>query len=79
VFPGVFRLGFSDPAFFHALLFSIAYTLNVGQMTAECLKYQGEAIQYLNDRMNCPQRVLSEACIGTIMILTGVEVSRNPW
>lgn len=71
--PAVFRLGLSDPAFFYALLFSIAFAANRGQMTTECLRYKGEAIRLLNRRITCPQSAVGETCIGTIMILTGVE------
>jgi len=43
-------------------------------MTQETLGYKGEAIRLLNEKMKCPQRSVSDASIGTILILTGVEV-----
>ncbi len=74
IFSGVFRLGLSDTAFFYALLYSIAFTLNNGCLTAECLEYKGEALRFLNEKMRCPQKAISDASVGAIIILTGVEV-----
>ncbi|KAL3447739.1 hypothetical protein BJX65DRAFT_90607 [Aspergillus insuetus] len=70
-FRSVFRAGLDDPALVNAVMLSLAFAVN-GRIDSECLRYQGQAITYIRERMDSLAEATSEATIGTILLLTGV-------
>jgi hypothetical protein len=49
------RLSLDDPALINALMFTLAFAVNGFTADAECLKYKGKAIFYLNRRFSAPR------------------------
>ena len=70
VFPGCL----AATAFVNALIYSIVYTANKGQVSVEGLRLQGKALQSLHNSFNLPGLNLSYSDIGAIMVLQGVAV-----
>ncbi|KAL2802077.1 hypothetical protein BJX63DRAFT_426334 [Aspergillus granulosus] len=70
-FHSVFRTGFDDPALVNAIMLSLAFAVT-GNLDRECLRYQGQAMAYLRERMDSLDEATSEATIGAILLLTGV-------
>jgi hypothetical protein len=73
-FHSVFRTGFVDPALLNAIMLSFAFAATGGSINEECLGYQGQAISCIRERMDAPNEAASEATIGAILLLAGVEV-----
>ncbi|KAL3479278.1 hypothetical protein BJX99DRAFT_268676 [Aspergillus californicus] len=74
-FYSVFRTGFDDPALLNAVMLSFAFAVTGGSLDRECLRYQGQAISYIRERMGVGslREAISEATIGAILLLAGVE------
>ncbi|KAL4968088.1 uncharacterized protein BDV14DRAFT_168252 [Aspergillus stella-maris] len=84
-FHSVFRSGFDDPALANAVMLTLAFAVNgdcnkkprggikttLG-LDSECLRYQGQAITYIRERMDCVDSAASEATIGAILLVVGV-------
>ncbi|KAL3457526.1 hypothetical protein BJX64DRAFT_16493 [Aspergillus heterothallicus] len=70
-FHSVFRSGFDDPALVNAIMLSLAFAV-AGRIDGECLRYQGQAITYIRERMDSLNEATSEATIGAILLITGV-------
>ncbi|KAL4796660.1 hypothetical protein BDV19DRAFT_79417 [Aspergillus venezuelensis] len=81
-FHSVFRSGFDDPALANAVMLALAFAVNGnGKATKsncalgldrECLRYQGQAITYIRERMDSVDSAASEATIGAILLVVGV-------
>ncbi|CEL10149.1 hypothetical protein ASPCAL13274 [Aspergillus calidoustus] len=70
-FSSVFRAGLDDPALVNAVMLSLAFAVT-GRIDSECLRYQGQAITYIRERMDSLAEATSEATIGTILLLAGI-------
>lgn len=68
------KLGLEDPALLNALMFTLAFAANGGDTNAECLTYQGNAFNHLNQTMSMPEGAAKDSTIMAILLLTGVEV-----
>ena len=75
-FRSVFRTGFDDPALINAVMLALAYALAGGNLDRECLRYQGQAITYIRERMASEDDAASEATIGAILLIAGVAVCK---
>ncbi|KAL3428919.1 hypothetical protein BDV09DRAFT_190565 [Aspergillus tetrazonus] len=71
-FRSVFRTGFDDPALINAVMLALAYAVTGGSLDRECLRYQGQAITYIRERMASENDAASEATIGAILLIAGV-------
>ncbi|KAI1122969.1 hypothetical protein F5Y10DRAFT_286608 [Nemania abortiva] len=72
-FRSVFRTGLVDPALLSAVMLTLAFSAAGGSINRECLGYRGQAISYVRERMSSPGEATSEATIGAILLLAGVE------
>ncbi|KAL2831403.1 hypothetical protein BDW59DRAFT_140140 [Aspergillus cavernicola] len=72
-FHSVFRTGFDDPALLNAVMLSLAFAVTGSSIDQECLRYQGQAISYIRERMSSLGEATSEPTIGAILLLAGVE------
>lgn len=70
VYPGCL----TSPAFFNALLYSVAHTANMGKSTPESLQLKGKALKNLNMTLSSTNPCMNHADIGAVMILQGVAV-----
>ncbi|KAL2841002.1 hypothetical protein BJY01DRAFT_14599 [Aspergillus pseudoustus] len=70
-FHSVFRGGFDDPALVNAVMLSLAFAVT-GNIDGECMRYQGQTITYIRERMGSLNEAISEATIGAILLLVGV-------
>ncbi|KAL4938712.1 hypothetical protein BDV06DRAFT_231562 [Aspergillus oleicola] len=84
-FRSVFRSGFDEPALANAVMLALAFAVtgSCGRssrsstdldsgLDRECLRYQGQAITYIRERMECLDSAASEATIGAILLVVGV-------
>ncbi|KAL4745766.1 hypothetical protein BDW72DRAFT_207914 [Aspergillus terricola var. indicus] len=71
-FHSVFRTGFDDPALINAVMLALAHAVTGGDLDRECLRYQGQAITYIRERMVSEDDAASEANIGAILLIAGV-------
>ncbi|KAL4947341.1 hypothetical protein BDW69DRAFT_178593 [Aspergillus filifer] len=83
-FHSVFRSGFDDPALANAVMLALAFAVNgnCGRnvsgtdstlgLDRECMRYQGQAITYIRERMDSVDSAASEATIGAILLVVGV-------
>ncbi|RAH51160.1 uncharacterized protein BO95DRAFT_492313 [Aspergillus brunneoviolaceus CBS 621.78] len=71
-FRSVFRTGFHDPALINAVMLTLAFAVTGGSLDQECLRYQGQAITYIRERMDSEHDAASEAVIGAILLIAGV-------
>ena len=55
-------------------MFCLTFAVNGGSIDQECLRYQGQAISHIRERMSSLNEAASEATIGAILLLAGVEV-----
>ncbi|KAJ8131521.1 hypothetical protein O1611_g2104 [Lasiodiplodia mahajangana] len=72
-FRSVFKTGLVDPALVSAVMLSLAFSVAGGSINRECLGYQGQTISYVRERMGSLCEATSEATIGAILLLAGVE------
>ncbi|KAL2867604.1 uncharacterized protein BJX67DRAFT_387834 [Aspergillus lucknowensis] len=72
-FRSVFRASFDDPALLNAVMLSLAFAATGGSIDRECLRYQGQAIAYIREKMSSLSEAASERTIGAILLLAGVE------
>ncbi|GLB11892.1 hypothetical protein AtubIFM57258_009166 [Aspergillus tubingensis] len=72
-FRSVFRTGFHDPALINAVMLTLAFAVTGGSLDRECLRYQGQAITYIRERMDSEHDAASEAVIGAILLIAGVS------
>ncbi len=70
----MFRTGFGDPALLNAVMLSLAFAATDGSIDLECLRYRGQTISHIRQRMNRLGDAATETTIGTILLLAGVEV-----
>jgi hypothetical protein len=75
-FRSVFRTGLVDPALLNAVMLSLAFAVTGGSIDRECLRYQGQAISYIREKMSSLDEATSESTIGAILLLAGVEVCK---
>ncbi|KAL4874724.1 hypothetical protein BJY04DRAFT_233340 [Aspergillus karnatakaensis] len=71
-FGSVFRTGFDDPALVNAVMLTLSLAVTGGNMDHECLKYQGQALLYIRQRIAIVHKAASEATIGAILLIAGV-------
>lgn len=75
-FHSVFRTGLVDPALLNAVMLSLAFAVNGGNINRECLGFQGQAMRHIRERMSSLDMATSESTIGAILLLAGIEVSQ---
>ncbi|KAI1813790.1 hypothetical protein GGS20DRAFT_577289 [Poronia punctata] len=72
-FHSVFRAAFSDPALLNAVMLTLAFATADGSINQECLRYRGHTLTYIREKLSSSDEVASEAAIGAILLLVGVE------
>lgn len=70
----ILSIGLGNPAFFNALLSSIAFAVSPAEVSTEALAYKGEAIRILNDELRDRGEAIDEVSIATIAGLANFEV-----
>jgi hypothetical protein len=75
-FRSVFRTGLVEPALLNAVMLSFVFAVTGGSINRECLKYQGQAISHIREKMSSLNEATSESTIGAILLLAGVEVCK---
>jgi hypothetical protein len=75
-FRSVFRTGLVEPALLNAVMLSFVFAVTGGSIDRECLRYQGQAISYIREKMSSLNEATSESTIGAILLLAGVEVCK---
>ena len=74
-FRAVFRADLDDPAVTNALMLTLLFATNEGNIDAEFLDCKSKAIQHINNKLAAPLETSIEATLGSILLLIGVEVS----
>ncbi|KIW00265.1 uncharacterized protein PV09_08155 [Verruconis gallopava] len=72
-FSSVFPAGSADPALLNAVMLSLAVAETEGSIDRECLNYQGKTLACIRENITSPEQATSEATIGAILLLAGVE------
>jgi hypothetical protein len=72
-FRSVLRTGLDDHALLSAVMLTFAFAAAPGSIDRECLRYQGEALSSIREKMSSPDRA-SESTLGAILLLAGIEV-----
>lgn len=67
--------GHGDSALISAVQLTVKFTLSARIMDDECLRYQGDTLASIRQRMAIPERAVSESTLAAILLLAGVEVS----
>ena len=73
-FHSVFRTGMVDPAVLNAVMLTFTFAVTDCIITRECLRYQGQALSHIRQKMTSLDQATSESTIGAILLLAGVEV-----
>jgi hypothetical protein len=73
-FPLVFRTDRDDPALLNAIMLTFAFAMTGGIMNRECISYQSLAMSFIRKTISSPDRPVSVATLGAILLLAGVEV-----
>lgn len=55
-------------------MLTFTFAATAGSMDEECLRYQGEALSSIRQRMSSPDRATTESTLGAILLLAGIEV-----
>jgi len=76
-FSSVFRSDLDDPALRNAVMLSFALAVTGGNMDQECVGYQNQVLATVRQRLGSPETALSLPTLGAILLLAGVEVSRQ--
>jgi hypothetical protein len=76
-FRSVFRTGLVEPALLNAVMLSFVFAVTEGSIDRECLRYQGQAISCIREKMSSLNEATSESTIGAILLLAGVEVCKS--
>ena len=74
----VFRSGLEDPALVNAILMTLTFAIDGDASGEKFLKYRGEALRWINVRMQDFKHAATAATIGAILLMVGVEVSNRP-
>ena len=77
-FRSVLREGLDDHALLSAIMLTFAYATTAGSIDRECLRYQGEALSSIRQRMSSPNKATKVSTLGAILLLAGIEVRINP-
>jgi hypothetical protein len=72
-FQSVFRTGFEDEALLHALMLVLTFAAGNGSIDNDCLASKSRALQIVGERMSRMESATTEATIGAILLLVGVE------
>ncbi|KAB5576242.1 hypothetical protein GE09DRAFT_619527 [Coniochaeta sp. 2T2.1] len=72
-FHSVFRTGMVDPAVLNAVMLTFTFAVTECIINQECLRYQGQALSHIRQRMASLDQATSESTIGAILLLAGVE------
>ena len=59
-------------------MLTFSFAITASSIDREYLGYQGEALSSIRQRMNSPDKAISESTLGAILLLAGVEVC-NPF
>lgn len=70
----VFRSGVADPALLNSMLMSLALATGGDSTSLKFLRYKGEALRWINERLQDPATAVTAATIGAILLLIAVEV-----
>ena len=76
-FRWVLREGLDDHALLSAIMLTYAYATTAGSIDRECLRYQGEALSSIRQRMSSPNKATKVSTLGAILLLAGIEVRIN--
>lgn len=76
-FRSVFRCGLEDPALLNAIMLTLSFAASGGDMTRECLEYATRAVGFVGVRLSHPERATTDATVGAILLLAGVDVSHT--
>jgi hypothetical protein len=76
-FQSVFRTGLDDAALLNAVLLTFAFAVTECVMDQECLGYQSLAMSSIRERISSPDRPVTVATLGAILLLAGVEVCKS--
>lgn len=63
-----------DAALVCAVMLSLAFEAAGGGINTEYLRYRGQTIGYVREKMGSLNEATSESTIGAILLLAGVEV-----
>ncbi|KAB5540218.1 hypothetical protein GE09DRAFT_252324 [Coniochaeta sp. 2T2.1] len=72
-FHSVFRTGMVDPAVLNAVMLTFTFAVTECIINPECLRYQGQALSHIRQKMTSLGQATSESTIGAILLLAGVE------
>ncbi|KAJ5909808.1 N-ethylmaleimide reductase [Penicillium tannophilum] len=72
-FPLVLREGVDDHALLSAIMLTYAYATTAGSIDREFLRYQGEALSSIHQRMSSPNKATKASTLGAILLLAGIE------
>lgn len=76
-FRSFLREGLDDHALLSAIMLTYAYATTAGSIDRECLRYQGEVLSAIRQRMSSPNTVTNVSTLGAILLLAGIEVRIN--
>lgn len=71
----VLRKGLDDRALLNAVM--LTYTSSAASCNYERFKYQTEALSSLRQNLKSPDGATSEATLGAILLLAGIEVCHH--
>ncbi|KAJ5535673.1 N-ethylmaleimide reductase [Penicillium frequentans] len=72
-FRSFLREGLDDHALLSAIMLTYAYATTAGSIDRECLRYQGEVLSAIRQRMSSPNTVTNVSTLGAILLLAGIE------
>ncbi|KAJ5748800.1 N-ethylmaleimide reductase [Penicillium nucicola] len=72
-FRPILRKGLDDHALLSAAMLTFSFAITNGCIDAECLRYKGQALSSIRQRMNSPDLATAESTLGAILLLAGVE------
>lgn len=72
----VFRSSIEDPALLNAILLTLTFAAYGDAGSAKFLAYKGEALRWINRRLEDPKLAVTAATIGAILLLVGIEVCK---
>ncbi|KAJ5523743.1 N-ethylmaleimide reductase [Penicillium frequentans] len=72
-FRSFLREGLDDHALLSAIMLTYAYATTAGSIDRECLRYQGEVLSAIRQRMSSPNTVTKVSTLGAILLLAGIE------
>ncbi|KAH8801797.1 putative N-ethylmaleimide reductase [Xylogone sp. PMI_703] len=68
----IIQSGVDDPALLNAIKLTFTFAV-AGGVNRECLLYHNQALNHIRVRMSSPEEATSEATLGAILLLAGIE------